>query len=111
MGEQARWSAAVSGAHIGRARALLNSEDARDRRRRVLELGQATAQPGRGYDLAVQMVQDARAAAAAANKVLSEGETEELRTALGAGGTGRGRRGAARFGGGVEGVGGCTEAA
>lgn len=95
-GEQARWSAAVSGAHIGRARALLNSEDARNRRRRVLELGQATAQPGRGYDLAVQMVQDARAAAAAANKVLSQGETEELRTALGAGGTGRGAAGALR---------------
>ena len=94
--EQARWSAAVSGAHIGRARALLNSEDARNRRRRVLELGQATAQPGRGYDLAVQMVQDARKAAAAANKALSEDETEELRTALGAGGTGKGTAGALR---------------
>lgn len=94
--EQARWAAAVSGAHIGRARALLRSEEARNRRHCILELGQATMRPGHGYDLAVRMVQDARAAAVAANKDISEQETEELRTALGAGGTGKSAAGALR---------------
>ncbi|MFY9189857.1 MAG: DNA polymerase III subunit delta' [Lawsonella sp.] len=88
--EQAEWSAAVADAHIGRARVLLHSEEARARRRKVLELGQLTNHPSRAYNAAVQVVQDARKAAADANKEMSEKETEELRTALGAGGTGKG---------------------
>lgn len=88
--EQADWSAAVADAHIGRARALLRSPEARERRRKVLELGQLTNHPSRAYNAAVQVVQDARKAAAEANKEMSEKETDELRTALGAGGTGKG---------------------
>ncbi len=88
--EEAAWAASVSGGHVGRARRLATDPDARRRRQQALELARDAATPSRAYAAAEELV----AAADAEAKALTEGrdgtEAEELRTALGAGGTGKG---------------------
>jgi DNA polymerase-3 subunit delta' len=69
----ARWAASVSGGHVGRARRLATDEQARSRRERALALARDAAMPTRAYAAAEELV-----------------ATEELRTALGAGGSGKG---------------------
>lgn len=94
--EQAQWAAAVSGGHVGRARRLATDPDARDRRARALGLARDAATPARAYAAAEELVAAAEAEARALTVGRNEVEVEELRTALGAGGTGKGAAGAMR---------------
>ncbi len=95
-GEQAKWAAAVSGGHVGRARRLATDPEARDRRDRALGLARDAATPARAYAAAEELVAAAEAEAKALTVGRNEAESEELRTALGAGGTGKGAAGAVR---------------
>ncbi|MCV7176575.1 DNA polymerase III subunit delta' [Mycolicibacterium sphagni] len=92
----AQWAASISGGHVGRARRLATDPDARDRRTRALSLARDAATPSRAYAAAEELVAAAEAEAKALNVGRDEAETEELRTALGAGGTGKGAAGALR---------------
>lgn len=94
--QQARWAASVSGGHVGRARRLATDPDARQRRARALELARDAATPSRAYAAAEELVATAEAEAKALNIGRDEAEADELRTALGAGGTGKGTAGAMR---------------
>jgi DNA polymerase-3 subunit delta' len=97
MGEQeAVWAASVSGGHVGRARRLATDAQARSRRERALGLARDAASPARAYAAAEELVATAEAEARALTEDRNEAETEELRTALGAGGTGKGAAGALR---------------
>ncbi|WP_155769721.1 DNA polymerase III subunit delta' [Mycobacterium asiaticum] len=92
----ADWAASVSGGHVGRARRLATDAEARERRERALELVRDAARPARAYAAAEELVAAAEAEAVALTAGRAEVETEELRTALGAGGTGKGAAGAVR---------------
>ena len=94
--EDARWAASVSGGHVGRARRLATDEQARERRQRALGLARDAATPSRAYAAAEELVATAEAEATALTEDRNEAETEELRTALGAGGTGKGTAGTLR---------------
>jgi DNA polymerase III subunit delta' len=88
--EQARWAASVSGGHVGRARRLATDAGARDRRQLALGLVRDAVMPSRAYAAAEELVATAEAEARALTAERDEEETEQLRTALGAGGTGKG---------------------
>jgi DNA polymerase-3 subunit delta' len=92
----ARWAASVSGGHVGRARRLATDEQARRRRERALGLARDAATPSRAYAAAEELVATAEDEAKSLTGDRNEVETEELRTALGAGGTGKGTAGALR---------------
>ncbi|MCU1696269.1 MAG: polymerase delta subunit [Mycobacterium sp.] len=92
----ARWAASVSGGHVGRARRLATDEQARRRRERALGLARDAATPTRAYAAAEELVATAEDEAKSLTGDRNEVETEELRTALGAGGTGKGTAGALR---------------
>jgi DNA polymerase-3 subunit delta' len=92
----AQWAASISGGHVGRARRLATDEQARGRRERALGLARDAATPSRAYAAAEELVATAEAEAKALTGDRNENETEELRTALGAGGTGKGTAGALR---------------
>ncbi|HET6736888.1 DNA polymerase III subunit delta' [Mycobacterium sp.] len=94
--EDARWAASVSGGHVGRARRLATDEQARERRQRALGLARDAATPSRAYAAAEELVATAEAEARALTEDRNEAETDELRTALGAGGTGKGTAGTLR---------------
>jgi DNA polymerase-3 subunit delta' len=94
--KDARWAASVSGGHVGRARRLATDEQARGRRERALGLARDAATPSRAYAAAEELVATAEAESKALTVDRDEAETEELRTALGAGGTGKGAAGAMR---------------
>ena len=94
--EDARWAASVSGGHVGRARRLATDEQARERRQRALGLARDAATPSRAYAAGEELVATAEAEARGLTEDRNEAETEELRTALGAGGTGKGTAGTLR---------------
>ncbi|KDE99439.1 DNA polymerase III subunit delta' [Mycolicibacterium aromaticivorans JS19b1 = JCM 16368] len=94
--EEAQWAASISGGHVGRARRLATDPDARDRRSRALSLARDAATPSRAYAAAEELVATAEAEAKALNVGRDEAEADELRTALGAGGTGKGTAGTLR---------------
>lgn len=94
--ETANWAASVSGGHVGRARRLATDPEARERRERSLSLVRDAATPSRAYAAAEELVAAAEAEAVVLTADRAEAETEELRTALGAGGTGKGTAGAMR---------------
>ncbi len=94
--EEAHWAAAVSGGHVGRARRLAQDPEARARRARALGLARDAATPARAYAAVEELVAAADAEARALTVDRNETETEELRIALGAGGTGKGAAGALR---------------
>lgn len=94
--QEAQWAAAAGGGHVGRARRLATDPDARARRARALGLARDAATPSRAYAAAEELVTTAEAEAKAINEGRDEAEAEELRTALGAGGTGKGAAGALR---------------
>ena len=81
---------------MGRARRLATDPEARERRERALGLVRDAATPSRAYAAAEELVAAAEAEAVALTADRAEAETEELRTALGAGGTGKGTAGALR---------------
>lgn len=92
----AAWAASVSGGHVGRARRLATDPESRLRRERALGLARDAATPSRAYGAAEELVATAEAEAKALTVDRNESETEELRTALGAGGTGKGTAGTMR---------------
>ena len=94
--DEARWAAAVSGGHVGRARRLATDEEARSRRARALGLARDAATPARAYAAVEELVAAAEAEAVALTAGRNETETADLQIALGAGGTGKGTAGALR---------------
>lgn len=94
--ETADWAAAISGGHVGRARRLATDADARQRRQRALALARDAATPARAFTAADELVAAAESEARELTADRAEAETEELRTALGAGGTGKGTAGTLR---------------
>ncbi|HLS00105.1 DNA polymerase III subunit delta' [Mycolicibacillus parakoreensis] len=94
--DQAAQAAAISGGHVGRARRLATDPQAQQRRRRALGLARDAATPSRAYGAAEELVAAAEAEAVTLTAERAEAETDELRTALGAGGTGKGAAGALR---------------
>ncbi|MBI3212803.1 MAG: DNA polymerase III subunit delta' [Mycobacterium sp.] len=92
----AEWAASVSGGHVGRARRLATDPDARDRRKQALALARDAATPSRAFAAAEELVAAAEAESRALTVDRNEAETEELRTAFGAGGTGKGTAGTLR---------------
>ncbi|MDL9937513.1 DNA polymerase III subunit delta' [Gordonia sp. ABSL1-1] len=88
--EQARWAAAVCGGHIGRARRLATDPDARTQREKALALARAATRDATAYAAAEDLVKSADEAAKAIAAELNAPEVEQLKTALGAGGTGKG---------------------
>lgn len=92
----ARWAAAVSGGHVGRARRLATDAEARARRERALGMARDAATPSRAYAAVEELVAAAEAEAHSLTVGRDEAELEELRVALGAGGTGKGTAGALR---------------
>ncbi|HUH67472.1 MAG TPA: DNA polymerase III subunit delta' [Mycobacterium sp.] len=94
--DTANWAASVSGGHVGRARRLATDPEARQRRERALGLVRDAATPSRAYAAAEELVAAAEAEAVVLTAERAEAETEELRTALGAGGTGKGTGGTLR---------------
>ena len=94
--DDATWAAAVSGGHIGRARRLATDPEARARRARALGLARDAATPSRAYAAVEELVAAADAESKALTGERNETEVEELRIALGAGGTGKGTAGALR---------------
>jgi len=98
---EAHWAAAVCGGHVGRARRLATDAEARARRARALDLPREAATPALAYAAAEELVATAEEEARAATVGRDEAEAEEMRTALGAGGTGKGAAGALRGSAGV----------
>ena len=94
--DEAQWAASVSGGHVGRARRLATDPEARSQRIRALSLARDAVTPPRAYAAAEELVAAAEAESKAINVDRDEAEADELRTALGAGGTGRGTAGAMR---------------
>ena len=94
--ETAEWAAAVSGGHVGRARRLATDPEARRRRQRALSLARDAATPSRAFTAVDELVAAAESEARDMTAERAETETEELRTALGAGGTGKGTAGTLR---------------
>src|SRR6201996_2316283 len=94
--ETASWAASVSGGHVGRARRLATDPEARERRERALGLARDAATRSKAFASAEALVSSAEAEASVLTADRDEAETEELRTALGAGGTGKGAAGALR---------------
>lgn len=92
----ARWAASVSGGHVGRARRLATDGEARRRRERALGLARDATVAAKAYAAAEELVRTAEDEAKALNEDRNESETEELRTALGAGGSGKGTAGTLR---------------
>src|ERR1700726_81492 len=94
--ETASWAASVSGGHVGRARRLATDPEARARRLQALGLARDAATRSKAFGAAEALVGAAETEAAVLTAGRDEAETEELRTALGAGGTGKGTAGALR---------------
>jgi DNA polymerase-3 subunit delta' len=94
--ETATWAASVSGGHVGRARRLATDPEARERRMQALGLARDAATRSKAYAAAEALVAAAESEATVLTADRDEAETEELRTALGAGGTGKGTAGALR---------------
>jgi DNA polymerase III subunit delta' len=99
--ETAEWAAQASGGHIGRAKRLVRDGDARQRRAAVLAIPAQLTSLNACFAAADHLVQAAEAEARALHQELDSTETEELKVALGAGGTGKGATGAARGSAGV----------
>ncbi|WP_132992389.1 DNA polymerase III subunit delta' [Gordonia zhaorongruii] len=88
--ERAQWAASVSGGHVGRARRLATDEAARNQREQALAVARAATRESTALGAADRLVKKATETASAISEELDAPETEELLTALGAGGTGKG---------------------
>lgn len=94
--DTARWAASVCGGHVGRARRLATDPEARTRREAVLKVPTALRSPADVFALADELVGAAESEAGGLTAARDAAETEELETALGAGGTGKGTAAATR---------------
>jgi DNA polymerase-3 subunit delta' len=94
--DTARWAASVCGGHVGRARRLATDPEARARREAVLRVPTALRSPADVFILADELVGAAESEANGLTAARNAAESEELETALGAGGTGKGAAAATR---------------
>ncbi|QIZ35557.1 DNA polymerase III subunit delta' [Saccharopolyspora sp. ASAGF58] len=94
--ELAQWAASVCGGHIGRARRLATDEEVRERRESVLRIPLGLRRFSDVFTAATGLVKLAETEAVTANEDRNEAEKEELKTAMGAGGTGKGTAAATR---------------
>lgn len=94
--DMAEWAASVCGGHIGRARRLATDPEARQRRESVLSIPLGLRHFSDIFTAASGVVRAAETEAVAANEARNEEEKEEVRTAMGAGGTGKGTAAATR---------------
>ncbi|HEX6076715.1 MAG TPA: DNA polymerase III subunit delta' [Micromonosporaceae bacterium] len=92
----AAWAASAAQGHVGRARRLARDPQARTTREAVLAVPRKLTGVGACFDAAQALIEAAEAEALAVTGDLAEREREELKTALGAGGTGRGAANAVR---------------
>jgi DNA polymerase-3 subunit delta' len=92
----AEWAASVCGGHVGRARALARSEASRSQRATVLGVPGALRNLADVFAEADALFAGAKTAAAEQAERRDEAERDELKTAYGAGGTGRGTAAATR---------------
>jgi DNA polymerase III subunit delta' len=99
--EQAMWAARAAQGHVGRARRLAVDPDARSRRAAVLSLPASLRSLSAALLAADGLVTAAEDEARSISADLDGPETESLRTALGAGGTGKGAAAATRGSAGV----------
>ncbi|WP_167165940.1 DNA polymerase III subunit delta' [Saccharomonospora amisosensis] len=88
--ELAEWAASVCGGHVGRARRLATDEAARERRNTVLRIPLGLRRAADVFACADELIKTAEADATEESKARDEAEQEALRTAMGAGGTGKG---------------------
>ncbi|MGO3326291.1 DNA polymerase III subunit delta' [Gordonia sp. (in: high G+C Gram-positive bacteria)] len=88
--EPARWAASVSGGHVGRAKRLATDPLSRKQREQALGIARAATRDSTAFAAADELVKTAVEAADAMSTESDAAETEELMTALGAGGTGKG---------------------
>jgi len=86
----AAWAAAASQGHIGRARRLSRDPEARSRREAVLAVPRRLTGIGACFDAAAAIIAATDTEASAHVSDVDTKEREQLETALGAGGTGRG---------------------
>ncbi|GAB3817884.1 hypothetical protein GCM10027605_69330 [Micromonospora zhanjiangensis] len=89
--DAAAWVAAAAQGHVGRARRLARDPEARRRREAVLAVPRRLTGVGACFDAASALIEAAEAEAAASVAEADTSERAALETALGAGGTGRGR--------------------
>jgi DNA polymerase-3 subunit delta' len=94
--QTARWASRVAQGHVGRARRLARDPHAQARRRAVLSVPRSLTKVSACFDAADALIKAAEEEAAAATTELSIKETEDLKQALGGGGTGKGAATAAR---------------
>ncbi|SNR62504.1 DNA polymerase-3 subunit delta' [Haloechinothrix alba] len=92
----AEWAASVCGGHVGRARRLATDPAARERRAEVLRIPTNTRRLTDAFDCADVLIRAAEADADEESKARDDSEKEELRTAMGADGTGKGTAAAKR---------------
>ncbi|RLK59871.1 DNA polymerase III subunit delta' [Actinokineospora cianjurensis] len=95
-GETATWAASVSSGHVGRARRLATDPAARERRDKVLRIPINLRRLSDVFDAADDLVSAAEADAGQVSGTRDEVEKDALKTALGAGGTGKGAAAATR---------------
>lgn len=88
--EAARWAASVSAGHVGRAKRLATDPQSRQQREQALSLARAATRDSTAFAAADTLVKTAIETAEAISAESDAAETEELMTALGAGGTGKG---------------------
>jgi DNA polymerase-3 subunit delta' len=94
--ELAAWAAQASQGHVGRARRLVRDADARSRRAAVLAVPERVRSLRDCQEVADALIAAAESEAQATTDGVDEAEMDALRTALGAGGTGKGTTGATR---------------
>ncbi|WOC12643.1 DNA polymerase III subunit delta' [Gordonia sp. MP11Mi] len=88
--ESAHWAASVSGGHVGRAKRLATDPMSRAQREQALSLARAATRDSTAFAAADRLVKTAIETAEAISAEADAAETDELMTALGAGGTGKG---------------------
>jgi DNA polymerase III subunit delta' len=88
--DMAEWAAAAAQGHIGRARRLARDPAARERRAAVLAVPASLTSLSACFAAADHLVSAAEAEAAAVSAERDAPETEALKQAMGAGGTGKG---------------------
>jgi DNA polymerase-3 subunit delta' len=92
----AKWAASVCGGHVGRARRLATDESTRQRREAVLRIPLGLRRAGDVFTLSDELVKAAETEATDQSETRDEVERDALKTALGAGGTGKGTASATR---------------
>ena len=94
--ETAQWAASVAGGHVGRARRLATDAAARAEREATMGIPGAVRTLGDAYATAAELINSVDAAAKSVTQQRDASELEELKVALGAGGTGKGAQAATR---------------